>query len=165
MLDIELDILRFLSHCESPVNFSTVQNAFDPQTQCILVDNILRLFLEDGRIENTTPEEHPPFCRIRISRQGLLLLFSEEERLRKEESIRQENERNENERQKAAQQQENDRLDREELRKQADRKAEHAFQYKLSLMNAFLTFVSGLITGAILSNLNEIIPWLLTLFH
>jgi DNA-binding PadR family transcriptional regulator len=84
--------------------------------------------------------------------------------LRERESTRQENERKENEKQKAAEKKEQERVNREQSCKEAERKAEHAFQYKLSLFNAFLTFISGLITGAILSNLDRLIPRIISLF-
>lgn len=82
---------------------------------------------------------------------------------RERESIRQENERKENGKQQAAEQKENERFNREQSCKEAERKAEHAFQYKLSFLNAFLTFISGLISGAILSNLDRIILWVVSL--
>lgn len=93
----------------------------------------------------------------RAIRAAKIQIQKEQDAILAKELIRQENERKENEAQKAAEKKDKEHLNREAPRKQASNKTEHAFQYKHSLLNALLTFVSGLISGAILSNLERII--------
>lgn len=45
------------------------------------------------------------------------------------------------------------------------RKSEHKLQHKLTLINAFLTFAFGFLSGAFLANLDQIIPWIVSLFE
>lgn len=101
------------------------------------------------------------YSSVSITAQGRLLLAQ----LQTEVSLQQEKEQKEHDAQQAAEEKERQYLSREESRKQADRKAEHAFQYKLSLLNALLTFVSGLISGAVLANLDRLVPWIISFFH
>lgn len=141
-----------------------------------LANRVLWGQLSDRERELASYLERQGIARARVDiEDGLWALSPDGERVleahrkkllasRYQESIRQENERKENEKQQAADKKEHDRLDREESRRQADRKAEHAFQYKLSLLNAFLAFVSGVASGAVLANLDRIIPWIISLF-
>ncbi len=164
MTDLELEILRFLNSVHEDLLFTEVQNKFDPAKLCLETGEILNQFLNDGIIKNTTPAEHSPHCRVRITDKGRVLLHDEEERIRKEESIQQENERKENEKQQAADKKERDRLAREDSRKDADRKAEHKFQYKLSLMNAFLNFSLSFLAGLLVEHFTGIVGLIIKLF-
>lgn len=87
------------------------------------------------------------------------------DRLHEQELLRQENERKEKAKIEEDNKKEQERLNWELSCKEAERKAEHKFQYKLTFLNAFLTFVSGFASGAILTNLDQIIPWIVSLFE
>lgn len=165
MTDFEYEILQFIRTFDGDPRWTDVLNEFLPSNRDGDANRVLKVFLSDGTLENASHTSRPPNCKLKLSGKSFLLLLKEQERREKLESIHQENERKENEKQQAAEQKERDRLNREELRKQADRKAEHAFQYKLSFLNAFLTFASGLITGAVLANLDRLIPWIVSLFN
>lgn len=165
MTDFEYEILQFIRTFDGNPRWTDVLNEFLPSNRDGDANRVLKVFLSDGTLENASHTSRPPHCKLKLSGKSFLLLLKEQERREKLESIHQENERKENEKQQAAEQKERDRLNREELRKQADRKAEHAFQYKLSFLNAFLTFASGLITGAVLANLDRLIPWIVSLFN
>lgn len=78
------------------------------------------------------------------------------EALQNQESIRQENIRAE----QAQEQKELERVVREKADRQADRAAEHRFQI---ILNFGLSLFSAVI-GAILSNLDRLIPWIISLF-
>ena len=164
MTALEIQILRYLGTVSKDLSFSDISNQFYPDVSPMLTKSILDRFLEDKVIENTTPAQHSPFCRVRITGNGRVQLHAEEERIRLEESIRQENERKEYEKQQAADKKERDRLAREDSRKDADQKAEHAFQYKLSLMNAFLNFSLSFLAGLLVEHFTGIIGLVIKLF-
>lgn len=165
MSDFEFRILRYLHHEESPVLWSKLLNDFSPFAEPMETDSVLKSMLASGIIRKTSVISDPHLCSVFLSDSAVLNLIQEEERRAKLESIRQENERKENEKQKAAEDKERNRLNWEQSCKDADRKAEHAFQYRLSFLNAFLTFSSGLVSGAVLANLDRLIRWLISLFH
>lgn len=164
MTDLELEILNFLNRTNKDLLFTDVQNEFYPENCPSLTNAILDQFLSKNLIKNTTPAEHSPHCRVRITDKGRVLLYDEEERIRKAESIQQDNERKEKEKQQAADKKERDRLAREDSRKDADRKAEHKFQYKLSLMNAFLNFSLSFLAGLLVEHFTGIVGLIIKLF-
>lgn len=164
MTDFEYEVLQFIKTFDGNPRWIDILNAFLPTKRDGDANRVLNVFLSNGTLENASPTNRPPNCKLKLSDKAFLLLLKEQERREKLESIQKENERKENEKQQAAEQKENERFNREQSCKEADRKAEHAFQYKLTFLNAFLTFISGMISGAIISNLDRIIPWILSLF-
>ena len=163
MTDFEYEVLQFIRTFHGNPRWTDVLNAFLPSHRDSDADRVLKILLSDGTLENASPASTPPNCNLKLSDKAFLLLLEEQERREKLRLVQQENERKENEKQQADEQKENERFNREQSCKEADRKAEHAFQYKLTFLNAFLTFTSGLISGAILSNLDRLIPWILSL--
>lgn len=165
MSELEYHILRYLHREAAPVLWSEILNDFYILAKPTETDSVLKTMLSSGLILKTSPTSDPQLSTVVLSDSAILELIREEDNRAKLQSIRQENERKENEKQKAAENKERDRLNWEQSCKEADRKAEHAFQYKLTFLNAFLTFASGLISGAILSNLDRLVPWFFSLFH
>lgn len=164
MTDFEYEILQFIRTFDGNPRWIDVLNAFLPSHRDGDANRVLEILLSDGTLENASPSSRPPRCTLKLSGKAFLLLLEDQERREKLRLVQQENERKEKEQQQADEQKEQDRFHREQSCKEADRKAEHAFQYKLTFLNAFLTFASGLISGAILANLDRLIPWVLSLF-
>lgn len=164
MTDFEYEVLQFIRTFDGNPRWIDVLNAFLPSHRDGDANRVLEILLSDGTLENASPSSRPPRCTLKLSGKAFLLLLEEQERREKLRLVQQENERKEKEQQQAAEKKERNRLAREDSRKEANRKAEHKFQYKLAFLNAFLTFTSGLISGAILANLDRLIPWVLSLF-
>lgn len=163
MTDFEYEVLQFIRTFDGNPRWIDVLNAFLPSHRDGDANRVLEILLSDGTLENASPSSRPPRCTLKLSGKAFLLLLEDQERREKLRLVQQENERKEKQ-QQAAEKKERNRLAREDSRKEADRKAEHKFQYKLTFLNAFLTFTSGLISGAILANLDRIIPWIVSLF-
>ena len=162
MSDFEYRVLRYLQNKKSPALWSDIINDFAAFANPVETDVVLKSLLASGLIRATASD--PQISSVYLSDSALFQMIQEEERLGKLKLVQQENERKEKEQQQADQKKEEDRFHREQSCKAADRKAEHAFQYKLAFLNAFLTFLSGMISGAILANLDRLIPWVLSLF-
>lgn len=99
-----------------------------------------------------------PVCSdiLRITPSGISVLEAEDERIRKEESIRQEQiHREQQQEQQRAQE-----ILRAKDERASERTAEHRFQVKLSLGNT----VFGILLGAVIGNLDRLIPWIISLF-
>lgn len=63
-------------------------------------------------------------------------------------------------RQKQEEQEEARRIaEREAAAKAAERTSDRKFQIRLTFLQAFLSFFTGLISGAVLSNLDRLLPW------
>lgn len=165
MSEIEYRILCYLRRESSPVLWCKILSDFCTFSTPTETDAVLKAMLFSGLLLTTSPTADPQLSSVVPSNSAILELLKEEDRRARLESIQQDNERKENEKQKAAENKERDRLNWEQSCKEAERKAEHAFQYKLTFLNAFLTFVFGLISGAILSNLDRLIPLFISLIH
>ena len=142
MTNLELEILRLLHQADGPVPWVDVLNHFLPSAATADVSAVLGALLRSGAVEKTSLSASPPFCSLVLSESGLFLLIQGDEQ-RKHEQRKQQQSRAEARR--AAE------------HRAAERKADQHFQIKLCVLSAVL--------GGLLSNLDRLIPWLISLFH
>lgn len=147
MTDHEYEILLFIRK-NQPVPFGKIVNSFSPEQRINETKAIIKSDM-DKYITKTSRADPDTRCRIRLTEAGQNALLLEE-------SIRQENVR----REQAEEQKELERIVRDKSDREADRHAEHRFQARISFGNT----VFGMILGALISNLDRIIEWFISLF-
>lgn len=140
MTDTDYEILSFLSQRPSCL-WSAVLNAFDPVHRINEVNCVLFDFLDCGWIEKRYPAESPPKCRIRLSPDGYRVLHLHDVQVRNEQK----------------QQEDNDRILKEKAAaKEAERTSDQKFQVRLSVLQALLSLLGSILSGAVLGNLDRI---------
>lgn len=157
MTDLEYDVLSFIRDHRPSVPWLDVLNSFLPSGRSLDADSILRLALQDGLVEKTSSLDTPPNCTIRISYLGIRCILEEQEHREKLALLR-----NENIQQEQQRKHENDRVLEAQAASQAEiQRSDRKFQVKLSLLQALLSFLAGAVT----TNLDRIIAWVMSLFH
>ena len=154
MTDREFALLRFIKEQNHPT-WAVVLNGFDPSDA---VENtaIMKALIKTGILRKLESASKPPFCRIKLTDEGFLLLRSEEEhRTRMAHLLQQDVQKEQASKEQIARALEAERSDRAEK----DRADRH-FQYKLSLFQALLVFIAGVVS----SNLDRIVQFLASLF-
>lgn len=154
MTDFELEILRFLRFSDAPVLWCDLLNRYSPPRPVADVDAVLRLLLADGLVEKNSPSSAPPFCSLVLSESGLIQLIQEEEH--RKHIIQKEQHKQQQSRAEARRAAEDH---------AAERKADQRFQITLSLSTAIFNVLANILLGALLSNLDRLIPWLSSFFH
>lgn len=150
MTNLEFEILQYINSKHKSVSWLEIMNHFHTFGQSLEADGVLHAMLNSRLLQNTDPVHTPPLCKVKLSDSGLLQFIEEKERRQKlvcEE--------------KQAQDQMADARLREETRRKAEAKNEHQFQIKLALTSAL---VGGAVTY-IVTNLDRLIPLLISFFH
>ena len=149
MSDREFQILFFLRSAENP-SWVDVLNTVRPPVD---TDAVMKKLLSDGAIEKSGV--YTDYSSVTITAKGLSLLLDETDRRLKEQlAVQKQKDREQAEEQKKLEQIIRDKADSE-----AHCAAEHRFQIKLS----FSATVLSALAGAIFTNLDRLIPWLLRL--
>ena len=141
MTDLEYEILAFVS-AGGEVHWVSVLNEMHPVHSYKDTDVTLKHLVSVGLLEICSADR-PPYCSVRLSDDGGFAMI-EENSLRADHISKEQNQKDE-----ALQQ-----AIREKADKKADRDAEHRFQAGLSFWNTVL----GAILGAVLCNLDRIVP-------
>lgn len=155
MTELEYKILIYIKE-KNEIHWIDLLNDLHPEFSYQDTGAVAQMLLDNGLLENPAPVNPPPLCQLRLSDRGRITLLSEEDRLRREESLRQDNIHKE----QAQEQKELDRIIRERADCEADRAAEHRFQTRLSLWNTILSAA----LGAFFTNLDRIVPFLIQFF-
>lgn len=150
MTDFEYKILTFIYRSRKPVSWASVMNAYLLDGKSIQANDVLLHLLKEELLVKTTPASNPPSCKIKLSDLGVINLIQEDEHRKKLIS----------EEQSAQDKAAADAVRAAEDRA-AERKKEHSFQIKLVFLSSFLSFLFG----AIASNLDRLIPWIISLLH
>lgn len=140
MTELEHKILIY-TESHSDVHWVQLLNDMHPDASYKDTDTVARGFLSDNLLENTTPLEHPPHCRVKISGKGRLALLSENDRILKEESSRQEQIYKE----QTAKDERNRLLEADAARNAKEKRSDRCFQLMLALLQAFLSFLTGIL--------------------
>lgn len=160
MSEFEMKILRFIRDAGTSVLWGEVFNAFDPTKRIFDTDAVLDQFLENGLIEKLYLNEKPPHCRIRISKKGTTFLIRAEEESNKRELLRANDEQ---QKKKAEDKRIADALAAE--KKRADERSEdRRFQKEITYRSTVLAAVVNVVLGALIGNLDRLIPWIISLF-
>lgn len=154
MTELEYKILTYVESNPN-VHWVKLLNDMHPCSSYKKTGAVAEGLLADNLLENTTPSEQAPHCCIRLSVMGANALLREEERLLREEQIRQDQIRCE----EANEQKRLEQIAADKAERHAEQKAEHRFQAKLSLGSAAF----GAVLGAIFSNLDRLIPFIIQL--
>lgn len=149
MTDFEYRILTFIYRSGKPISWASIMNAYLLDGKSIQANDVLLHLLKDGMLVKATPASTPPSCKVKLSDLGVINLIQEDERrknlIAKEQSA-------------------HDKAAADAVRaaedRAAERKKEHSFQIKLVFLSSFLSFLFG----ALATNLDRLIPWVLSLF-
>lgn len=150
MTDFEYRIFKFIYECKKPVRWIDVLNEFLPFGNSLQANDVLLYLLKTGKIQKTSPNAKLSKCKIVLSDFAVADLIQENER--RESFACQEQRRQQEATEEAA---------RAAEYREAERKAEHTFQAKLALWNTLLS----VLLGAIASNLDRLIPFVIQIFH
>lgn len=164
MSEVEYRILCYLRCEAAPVLWCKILSDFCTFSTPTETDAVLKAMLFSGLLLTTSPTSDPQLSSVVPSNSAILDLLKEEDRRSKLESIQQENKRKENEKQQADEKKERDRFAWEQSRKDADTKAEHSFQYRLTLLNAFLNFFLSFLAGLLVEHFTGILGLVINFF-
>lgn len=154
MTDREFALLRFIKEKNHP-EWVSILNNFSP-ADAVENSAIMRALIKVGTLQKLDAASSPPFCRIKLTDSGFLLLRAEEEhRARMEQLLKQNIQKEQAAKEQIARSLEAERSDRAE-KDRTDRR----FQYKLSFFQALLAFVAGIVS----SNIDRIIQLIAALF-
>lgn len=138
MTNLEYKILTYIKE-KSEIHWIDLLNDFHPDFSYQDTGAVTQILLDRGLLENLSPATPPPLCQLRLSDKGRITLLSEEDRLRREESLRQENMR----REQAQEQQRLDQIVADKADRKAERRADRIFQIFLAFLNYLIPFILG----------------------
>ena len=164
MSSLELEILRLIASSRHAVPGSYIMNSLHGAYSYQDIKSALTILTSGGWIRKTDLSAKISACSFAIEPPGSLLLAEDRERLQRESELRELEEKQKQE----AEQKRMEEAASAAKERAAENAAEHKFQTKLSLksaiFNAVADFVVGFMLGALVTNFDRILPWLLSLF-
>lgn len=149
MTNLEFKILTFAKeHQESA--WADILNALHPEFSYEDIGAVADALMADKCLEKTSLVDRPPLCRVRLTRKGRLHL----RQLQQEESDRQQQIRKE----QSAEDEHKRILEEETARNAKEKRSDRRFQLFLALLQALLSFISGLLV----EHFAGVVDWILS---
>lgn len=146
MTKLEYQVLSYI-HINESAAWVSVLNAMQPSTQPVDTDAVLHKMLSTGIIEKNAVSKS--YCYVHLTEKGISLLLEETDRRLKEQLVVQK----QIDREQDAQNENKRRYAREKADRQSEQRTDRIFQVLLVLL------------GALVTNIDRIIPWLISFFR